>query len=165
LGTNIDASHCTICATDKRINNILCDLEYLHSLCSSPVQVKTIASTIAITLGNFVGKVTRLMTRNLFSVINSRSSWHSIVSLTPDSLTELGFWKENVACLNEVPIWPVQSKDSKIVYSDASNSGCGSVIDFDGKVFHQNGVSLKKSQSSTYRELKAVLLSLQAFQL
>lgn len=45
--------------------------------------------------------MSRLMTRNLFAIINSASSWNSHVHLSSDSLTELAFW--NVANLNGVP--------------------------------------------------------------
>jgi ribonuclease HI len=116
-----------------------------------------------ISLGNCVGNVTRLMTRNLFSVIHSRSSWSSFVKLTSDARVELRFWKCNVLYLNGIPIWPIKCKPSKIIHYDASNSGYGIIIDLDGKVFQQNWSDFERSQSSTYRELKAVLLFLQAF--
>ena len=40
---------------------------------------------------------------------------------------------------------------------------CGSFIEFEGKVFHQNWSDFEKAQSSTFRELLAVSLSLKAF--
>ena len=64
--------------------------------------------------------------------------------------------------LNGIPIWPVRHKPSKIVYSDASGSVCGSLIEFEGKMFHQNWSDFEKAQSSTFRELLAVSLSMQA---
>ena len=50
---------------------------------------------------------------------------------------------------------------TRTVYSDASSVGCGSVIE--GEVFQQNWSELDSSRSSTFRELKAVSLSLGAF--
>ena len=44
-----------------------------------------------------------------------------------------------------------------------SASACASFIDFEGKVFYQNWSDFKRSQTSTYRELLAVSLSLKAF--
>ena len=52
---------------------------------------------------------------------------------------------------------------TRIVYSDASSVGCGSVIAIEGKVFQQNWSEQESSESSTFRELKAVSLSLDAF--
>lgn len=73
------------------------------------------------------------------------------------------FWRSNIASLNGIPIWPERNKPSKIIYSDASASACGSFIEFEGKVVHQNWSDFKKSQSSTFRELLAVSLSMKAF--
>lgn len=166
LKTNIDTFTCVISATARRINSLLSDLSALQSTDCGYVQARSLASTCGkiISLTKCVGKVTRLMTRHLFSVINSRLSWYSPVLLTPDCLSEIQFWNSNVQRLNGVPICPVQSKPSRVVYSDASSSGCGTIIELDGKVFQQNWSDEEKSQSSTYRELKAVLLSLSAFQ-
>ena len=72
------------------------------------------------------------------------------------------FWRSNVASLNGIPIWPERNKPSKIIYSDASASACGGFIEFEGKVSHQNWSDFEKSQSSTFRELLAVSLSMKA---
>ena len=110
-----------------------------------------------------VGNVARLMTRNIFAVINSAMNWNSMISLTPGCVDELNFWKVNLVYINGVPLWPIKRKPSRIVYSDASISACGSFITLDDKVFHQNWSDFERSQSFTFRELLAVLLSLQAF--
>ena len=103
------------------------------------------------------------MSRNLFAVINTAPTWNSYVRLSSEALAELIFWKSNVASLNGIPIWPVRHKPSKIVYSDVSGSACGSFIEFEGKMFHQNWSDFEKAQSSTFRELLAVSLSMKAF--
>ena len=54
------------------------------------------------------------MTRNTFAVVNSTPNWNSLVSLTPKCI-------DNVAQINDVPLWPVKRKPTKIVYSDASD--------------------------------------------
>ena len=52
---------------------------------------------------------------------------------------------------------------AKSVYSDASDHACGSFIQNEGKVFHQNWSSAKRTKSSTRRELKTVELALISF--
>ena len=158
LGTVIDTSQCIISATDTRIQSLSEDLSFLlDSTHPSLYQVRKLASICGkiISLGTCVGNVARFMTRNIFAVINSAMNWNSMVSLTPGCVDELNFWKANLVYINGVPLW--------IVYSDASISACGSFITLDGKVFHQNWSDFERSQSSTFRELLAVLLSLQAF--
>ena len=166
LGTVIDTSQCIISATDTRIQSLSEDLSFLlDSTHPSLYQVRKLASVCGkiISLVTCVGNVARLMTRNIFAVINSAMNWNSMVSLTPGCVDELNFWKVNLVYINGVPLWPIKRKPSRIVYSDASISACGSFITLDGKVFHQNWSDFKRSQSSTFRELLTVLLSLQAF--
>jgi len=61
------------------------------------------------------------MTRSLYHVLNSRSSWNSNVQLTDEAIREIMFWKLNARSPNGLAAWPTQSKPSKIVYSDASD--------------------------------------------
>ncbi|KAL9969042.1 hypothetical protein ACROYT_G021206 [Oculina patagonica] len=165
LGTVLNTATSEISATEKRVTSLQQDLSSLLATSSICLPVRKLASVCGkiISLGNCVGNVSRLMSRNLFAVINSAPSWNASVYLSSDALAELNFWSSNVASLNGIPMWPVSSKPSKIVYSDASGSACASFIDFEGKIFHQNWSDFEKAQSSTYRELLAVSLSLKAF--
>ena len=165
LGTVINTATARIGATHKQITSLQDDLHSLLSTSSARIPVRKLASVCGkiVSLTNCVGNASRLTTRNLFAVINSASSWNSHGHLSFVSLTELSFWRSNLASLNGIPIWPERNKPSKINYSDASASACGSYINFEGKVFHQNWSDLKKSQSSSFRELLAVSLSMKAF--
>ena len=60
-------------------------------------------------------------------------------------------------------MWPVKRKPTKIVFSNASNSACGSYVEFEDKIFYQNWSDFESSQSSTFCELLAISLSLKAF--
>ena len=165
LGTVLNTSTSKISATVKRINSLHHDLASILAALPPRHPVRKLASVCGkiISLGNCVGNVSRLMTRNLFAVINSTPTWNACVHLSSEALSELNFWKSNVPSLNGIPIWPLVRKPSKIVYSDASASACASFIELEGKIFHQNWLDFEKPQSSTYRELLAVSLLLKYF--
>ena len=165
LGAFLNTSTSEISASAKRITSLQEDLATLLAIPSSCHPVRKLASVCGktISLGPCVGNVSRLMSRNLFAVINTAPTWNSYVRLSSEALAELVFWKSNAASLNGIPIWSVRHKPSKIVYSDASGSACGGFIEFEGKMFHQNWSDFEKAQSSTFRELLAVSLSVKAF--
>ena len=157
----IDTSQCIISATDTRTWSLSDVLSFvLDSSHPSLCQVRMLGSVCSkiISLGNCIANVARLMTRNIFAVINSAMNWNSMVSLTPGRVDELNFWEINLLHINGVPLWPIKRKPSRTVYSDASISACGSFITLDGKVFHQNWSDFERSQSSTFREPLAVFL-------
>ena len=142
------------------------DLLFLLGSKDSLFQVRKLASVcgkIFSALGNCIGNITRLMTRDTFAVVNSVTNWNSLASLTPDCINELNFWKDNLATINGVPLWPVKRKPTKIVYPDASNSACGSWIQFVEIILLQNWSDLESSRSSEFRGFLAVSLSFQAF--
>jgi hypothetical protein len=163
FGAVLNTSTSEISATDKRVISLQEDLAALLAISSSCHPVRKLASVCGkiISFGNCVGDVSRLMSRNLFAVINTAPTWNSYVRLSSEALAELNFWKSNVASLNGIPIWPVRLKPLKIVYSDASGSACCSFIE--DKIFHQNWSDFERAQSSTFRELLAVSLSMKAF--
>ena len=73
LGTVIGTSQCIISETDTRIQFLTEDLSFLlDSTHPTLYQVRKLASVCGkiISLGNCVGNVARLMTRNIFAVIN-----------------------------------------------------------------------------------------------
>ena len=89
LGVILNTIAETIKATDELIDKLNAGLVDLFSR-QPPrkVHVKTVASVAGqiISLSNCVGSVARIMTRFLFSVINSALSWESEVFLSEDSL-------------------------------------------------------------------------------
>ena len=108
LGTVIDTANSTIAATDKRIESLLCDLNDILRDSRLSVHVKKIATVAGkiISLSNCVGNVTRLMSRNLYSLINSASAWSDYVQLNGEAVIELKFWQKNLCKCNGIPIWP-----------------------------------------------------------
>ena len=86
--------------------------------------------------------------------------------LTQDAISEIEFRRHNVHTLNGKVYWRVKSLPAKISFSDASNSACGAFVQLQSEVefvFQQNWSIAESAQSSTWRELKAVCLALEAF--
>ena len=166
LGVVLNTIDGTIKATEERIEKLNAGLvELLSFQPPRKVHVKRVASVTGqiISLSPCVGSVARIMTRFLFSVVNSARSWESEVFLSDDSLSEISFWKNNLLFLNSKVCWSVQSLPVKVTFSDASNSACGAFVKNSNLVFHQNWSPVERAQSSTWRELKAVCLALEAF--
>ena len=158
----------TIKVTDERIEKLNAGLVELSSrLPPRKVHVKCVASgagqIISLSSSSCMGSVARIMTRFLFSVVNSARSWESEVLLSDNSFSEIIFWKNNVVFLNGKVCWYAQFLPVKITYSDASNSACGAFVENSNLVFHQNWSPVESAQSSTWRELKAVCLALEVF--
>ena len=85
--------------------------------------------------------------------------------MSDDSIAEINFRANNVNSLNGRVYWPAQSLPVRVSFSDASDSACGAFVESDSElVFHHNWFPEEKVQSSTWRELKAVCLALEALQ-
>ena len=121
LGVVINTINSTISATAKTIHSLESDIENL--MLFHVKRIATIAGKI-ISFGNCIGNVTRLMSRNLYVLINSSRSWKDNVYLNERAINNLKFWKNNVSKLNGIPLWPSKGKPSRIVYSDASDVAC-----------------------------------------
>ncbi len=131
------------------------------------MKVKDLASVVGqvISLEMAVGNVVNLMTRSAYSLINNCSSWHDKVQLDSATKLEFNFWLNNISKLNSKQLWPDNLIPSRIVYSDASAHACGAILNVDEKVFYSNWTEEERNGSSTWRELKTVVLAAQAFEL
>ena len=71
-----------------------------------------------------MGDVTRIMTRSLYAVVNTKVSWNSTVELSKEAYAEFVFCNQNVDSLNcrSPPLLPCIQ--DKFVYSDASDHAC-----------------------------------------
>ena len=164
LGVSINTSEATLRLTGKRVDSIVTDIDNILAHKNKQQHVKTFASICGkiISCANCVGNLTKLMTRRLCALINSAPNWNSTLSITEDVIV-LILWKDNTVKINDIPIWPVQTVPTKIVYSDASVIGCASVIDTEGYTFHQNWSEPERLKSCTFRELRTVELALKSF--
>ncbi|MCG7876850.1 MAG: DNA N-6-adenine-methyltransferase [Candidatus Thiodiazotropha endolucinida] len=167
LGAILDSVQFTIEIPKCRIEALLStidDIEYAVRV-SRRVHVKKVARMVGqiTSMSVVLGNMSQIMTRYLSMNILSAFTWNSYIKLSVDSLEQIRFWKNNIF---EINIRHLQSQSfcSKIVYSDASHSGYGGY-----EVQTVNGVShgqwslAESSQSSTWRELKAVNNVLRSF--
>ena len=114
-------------------------------------------------MGLAVGPVSQFMTRSLYTLLNTRLSWWEMLEVTLEALQELEFWK---VCLDDYnycqPIWHSPSA-VRVVYSDASDTGYGGyVVEHGPCVAYGQWTTHEAHQSSTWRELTAVLRVLSA---
>ena len=103
-----------------------------------------------------IGEITRLMTRHLYALINSRFSWSSQVEVNDKVREELQFWYSHLPILYGFPTRP-ESGSVAVVYSDASQTGFGGYLVSCGH--HEvagHWDNNEKDTSSPMRELLAV---------
>ena len=103
-----------------------------------------------------VGPVTRLRTRALYEMINSRLFWNQLVQITEDAREELLFWLCSAEVLNGRSFcW--RPSATRVAYSDASDTGYGGyVVELGPHTVSGCWSEDEARHSSTWRELKAV---------
>jgi hypothetical protein len=134
------------------------NLSYQHA-CSAREISKTVGKIIS--LFHAFGNIVYLMSKDSTHWISEKSSW-SEKSALPDSVVrELRFWYQNLDKVIRQPLDKGLTRETKIVYSDASSTGCGAFVlnDPDTEMVH-HWTQLETKTSSTYRELKTLELFL-----
>ena len=110
------------------------------------------------------GNICQIMSRHAYSLIESRSSWDANITLSDLAREELQFWLkhlDNLPCRS----FNIQSRfPERVVFTDASSfAGSGVMLHSQNQVAHVMFDDFVKSQSSTYRELKALHNALLSF--
>ena len=96
-----------------------------------------------------LGPVTRLMTRSLYAVLNSKAAWCQRLVLTSEALVELNFWIHEITDFNGQHIWPWPSA-VRLVYSDASSTGYGGYsVEHGNKIANGQWSESESKKSST----------------
>ena len=109
-----------------------------------------------------LGPVTRLMTRSLYALISTRYSWCHMLEISAEARSELQFWADQLKEFNGQDIWHSPSA-VRFVYSDASDTGYGGyTIEHGCHIAQGQWLPHEASQSSTWRELRAVRNVLEA---
>ena len=154
----------TLKIVDRRVTKILCTIDQIIDA-NFMVSARRLASFTGqiISTGPVVGNIARIMTRHCVMSTLCYDQWDLEFRLDDYCQEELLFWKNNIKNVNSRNCF-VSTCPSHFVYSDASATGCGSVIGFnDEYVCHKMWTEFESSQSSTWRELHAIEFSLQAF--
>ena len=129
------------------------------ALASRKIKARQLASVTGLINSTSIvfGSICKLMTKALHRRINCVLTWDSVLTLDSDSIKELQFWLRSVKNLNCHLIVLKPSLCRKVVYSDASNTGCAAFISIDSTpIFCKNWDAIEMKQSSTWRELMCV---------
>jgi hypothetical protein len=144
LGFEIDLRQGMIAIPTEKIENLKNLIKV--SLQSRDMSAKDIAGIVGriISMGLGIGPITRLRTRCLYALLESRLSWYDKLIVTNDATEELAFWLENLELV-------------RVVCSDASDSGYGGYVVEQGcHIAHCQWNTEEMGKSSTWRELMAV---------
>jgi len=163
LGFTINLSKGEFSVRDSKLNRLRQKLFELNRV--ELVGAKQIASVVGtiVSMSLALGRVTHLITRSLYAVLNSRESWCQRLTLTKEIQDEVKFWLVRVSEFNGQNIWPKPSA-LHVVYSDVSSTGFGGYMVGHGSLVASGQWSAEEeSQSTTWRELQIVKLVLKSF--
>jgi len=111
-----------------------------------------------VSMGLALGPVVRLWTRSIYRDICQANYWDKPFLVSQDSQSEVLFWRENFDN-SGFPIWSPSPKVEVLTYSDASGEGWGGfAVQFSDKVARGCWSSADCLKSSTFREVKAIIL-------
>ena len=115
-----------------------------------------------ISMSRALGPVARLMTRCLYTLINSRQAWCEALEITADAKAELQFWLLEIQQFNGQNIW-VGPSALRVVYTDASSTGSGGyTVQHGCYIAHGLWLPEEAEKSSTWREIRALRMVLEA---
>jgi hypothetical protein len=111
-----------------------------------------------------LGNVTQIMTRNCFAVINQRSDWDQYINLSTCSacIAELFFWLNYLSLLSPLDLFISDCSTDFYIFSDASETGAAGFIVNSPYICHKAWLDHEKVKSSTWREIKAIQLTLKS---
>ena len=165
LGVGIDLSEGNLFITKNRLDSVM---SLIDSILKRPRTTARILARIAgkvISMSLVFGNITNLMLRYSHMAIITRTAWDYYFNIDNLVLSELVFWKKN---LNSLNLRNIEHKivTERIVYSDASNTGCGGyIVNIQDSICHRSWKGNESSMSSTYRELQGVYTVLKSMPL
>ncbi|CAH3127943.1 unnamed protein product [Porites lobata] len=144
LGITWNSALGTLKIVERRILKIISTIDHI---------IEADFKVSIISTGPVVGNIGRIMTRHCVLSTLCKDNWDSVFRLDDYCKEELYFWKENMVNINSR--YCFVSKDPiYFVYSDASATGGGAIIDFNNDfVCHKIWSGNERVQSSTWREL------------
>ncbi|VDI63167.1 Hypothetical predicted protein [Mytilus galloprovincialis] len=161
LGFVWDLNTHTLEIPSEKIQRFKNDINSLHSVSPTARQLAKITGKIIAFMPS-LGNICRIMSRNMLMLISTSRYWDEQILLTPNAISEINFWHNNCELLPSKTLFSNNFLPDKIVYTDASSfAAAGYTVETFKKVVHKMWTyEEKKQKSSTYRELKAVSITL-----
>ena len=104
------------------------------------------------------------MTRALYALLSTRVSWSQVLPLSDEARSEIQFWQTEIQSFNGQNIW-VGTSALRVVYTDASDTGyAGYTVQHGCHVAQGPWLPEESTKSSTWREIRAVRLVLEALE-
>eukprot|EP00731_Ephydatia_muelleri_P033190 Em0026g10a len=159
LGFDVDLERGCVSVPEAKLATLRAMLQ--TRVLDTHLPARFIASLVGkiISMGLALGPMSRLMTRSLYALLASRQAWCESLEINQGVQRELMFWRSSscAAQYNAQPIW-LSPSAVRIVYSDASDTGYGGyTVEHGLHVAQGSWLPDEAAQSSTWRELVAVL--------
>ena len=136
LGFDLDLEKGVVSVPPHKIQRLQDALTGLGKCHYAPA--KQIASLVGniMSMSIALGPVARLMTRSLYTLLNSRHSWYVKLQVSPEAAEELQFWCKCFPDFNGQNIWRSPSA-VRVIYSDASDTDFGGyMVEHDPQIVH-----------------------------
>ena len=162
LGFDIDLEQGCVLIPQDKITDLQVRIKQVVE--RAHVGAKQLASIIGkiVSMSLALGPVARLMTRNLYALLNTRAAWCHELRITSDALMEFQFWNQEIEKFNGQNIWQTPSA-IRVVYTDASDTGYGGyTVEHGCQIAQGQWAATEAVRSSTWRELRAVRLVLES---
>ena len=163
LGFDINLAQGKIAIPQAKLSGLCIQLQ--QAVQQGKLHAKYLASIVGriISMSIAIGPVSRLMTRSLYCLLNTCQAWCDMLTVSPEAMAELKFWLHEIEKFNGQDIWPSPSA-VRVVYTDASLQGYGGyTVEHGCHIAQGQWLPEEASQSSTWRELRAVRQVLEAF--
>ena len=163
LGFDINLAQGKIAIPQAKLSGLCIQLQ--QAVQQGKLHAKYLASIVGkiISMSLATGSVSRLMTRSLYGLLNTRQAWCDMLTVSPEAMAELKFWLHEIERFNGQDIWPSPSA-VRVVYTDASLQGYGGyTVEHGCHIAQGQWLPEEANQSSTWRELQAVRKVLEAF--
>ena len=138
---------------------------HIDKVLSDPnVSARDLASLVKniISMSAVLGNLSSIMTKHCQMSVAAAQDWDTPSPLHRCCIVELEFWKDSLRRLNSRDLFSCNPPFIS-VYSDASDVACGGHILGKDIFAHRMFTNAERTQSSTYRELAAILFVLNAF--
>ena len=155
----------TLSIPERRIQSAIHTIKYCQESRKTTARKLAMVTGKIISMSPVLGNVTRIMTRNIYTVIEQRSGWDTWLTIKgcPGVNTELQFWEQSLGGLNSRSLH-IESEPEIIAFSDASSvAGAAFTMHYGKQVAHRMWDSNEQQKSSTWRELEALAFGLEAF--